>query len=209
MVVKIKTFFFKFWWLYYFLCFLLIGWIIYLLFQGLNYNNYSNSIVDFQDRIENCDCGNEDIIPIENEEDLSDSIRVIDNEGEFGCLSYTLIWNSTDDLDLHVIDVNENHIFFKHYCKGNDNEFTNTGGQLDIDLNAGEERTNNPVENVYFKCTPPKGSYRIYVNAYDKKDNEPLAFNIIVRENGVVKKQIESTISQKKENKFVLDYLYH
>ena len=209
MAVKIKTFFLNFWWLYYFFCFALIGCIIYLIFQGWNYSNYNNSIVNFHDRIKNCGCGNVDLFPIESEGDISDSIRVIDNEGEFGCLSYTLIWNSTDDLDLHVIDVNENHIYFKHYCKGNDNQFTNTGGQLDIDLNAGEERSNNPVENVYFKCTPPLGSYRVFVNAYDKKDNEPLAFNIIVRENGVLKKQIESTISQKKENKFVLDYLYH
>lgn len=208
MTDKIKKFFFQFWWLYYLLIFLLIGWIIYLLFQGANYGNYNNSLSQIRNQIDGCDCVNNQIIPIENEKDLNDSLRVIDNEGEFGCLSFTLVWNSTDDLDLHVIDVNEEHIFFKQYCKGLDNRFSNAGGQLDIDLNAGENKTDNPVENVYFKCYPPNGAYRVFINAYQKEDDSPLNFNLIVRENGTVKKQVEGTIFRNKENKFVMDYLY-
>lgn len=205
---NIKSFFYQFWWLYYLLCFFLLGGIIYLLFQSINYTNSQNSLTDIRNKIENCNCRYTEIRPIENDQNLSDSLRVIDNQGEFGCLSFTLIWNTYDDLDLHLIDVNEEHIFFERFCKGNDNQFTNAGGQLDIDLNAGGNKTENPVENVYFKCYPPNGAYRVYVNAYHKENDLPLSFNLIVRENGTVVKQIEGTINRNKENKFLMDYIY-
>ena len=134
---------------------------------------------------------------------------MIDNKGEFGCLSFTLIWNSTDDLDLDVIDAKNNHIWYKKYCKSQDNQFSSTGGQLDIDLNAEGIDTDQPVENVYFKCTPPNGIYSARVRAYEKREPNPVNIKLIVRKKGKIIKEISSTISQQNEMIELIKYNYN
>jgi hypothetical protein len=193
----IEGFFFRYWWLYYLLFFIFLGILIYSLKLDSSKVN-ERRINRLSNQLDSC----------YQEKLLNDSVRVVNNAGRFECLSFTLIWNSSDDLDLSVIDARKDLIFFKRYCKSFDNRFSSAGGQLDIDLNAGDEIADQPVENIYFKCTPPKGIYEVRIHAYKKREPMPVRFSLIVRERGQVVKEISSTISQQNELITLLNYNY-
>lgn len=125
---SINGFFYKYWGLFYLAFFFLLGLLIYSLMYNDHYNTTNERITALNRQLE--DCANSNIIQ-------DDTTRVIRNEGQFGCLSFTLVWDTSDDLDLHVIDALNNHISYENYCKGCQNKFSSAGGQLDIDLNAG------------------------------------------------------------------------
>lgn len=193
----IEQFFLRYWWLYYLLFFFLLGLLIYSL--KLNNSSLSNRRINsLNNQLDSC----------YREKLQNDSVRVVNNAGRFGCLSFTLLWNSSDDLDLRVIDARNNFIYFEKYCKSYDNRFSSAGGQLDIDLNAGDEITDQPVENIYFKCKPPNGIYEVQIHAYKKRESVPVNVRIIVRENGQVIREISSTISRQDELIKLLKYNY-
>lgn len=198
---NIKSFFYKYWWLYYILFFLLLGLLIYALIDRNNWSDTNDRINTINKRFDDCCKARNNF--------ANDSIRVIDNKGEFGCLSFTLIWNSTDDLDLDVIDAKNNHIWYKKYCKSQDNQFSSTGGQLDIDLNAEGIDTDQPVENVYFKCTPPNGTYSARVIAFEKRVTNPVNVKLVVRKKGKIIKEISKTISRQNELVELIKYSYN
>lgn len=198
---NIKSFFYKYWWLYYILFFLLLGLLIYAIICRNNWSSTNERINTINKRFEDCCKARNNFV--------NDSIRVIDNKGEFGCLSFTLIWNSTDDLDLDVIDAKNNHIWYKKYCKSLDNLFSSAGGQLDIDLNAEGIDTDQPVENVYFKFTPPNGIYIARVKAYEKREPNQVNVKLIVRKKGKIIKEISKTISRQNEMIELIKYNYN
>lgn len=186
---NIKTFFYKYWWLYYTLFFFLIGLLVYAFYIDSKKVNIEQRISNLTKQLNDC----------KNRKAVRDSIRVIDNKGEFGCLTFTLIWNNTDDLDILVKDANNNIICFDKYCKTKDNKFTSAGGQLDIDKNVEGRINNEPIENIYFKCTPPTGIYRSKIHLYEKRDARPTKFKLIIRKNGIVVKEIYNKLSKKNE----------
>jgi hypothetical protein len=198
---NIKSFFYKYWWLYYLLFFFLLGLLIYALIYSNNWNEAKNRITIIDQRLEDCCKARQAYV--------NDSIRVVENKGEFGCLSFTLVWNSSDDLDLEVLDAKNNYIFFKKYCKSFDNEFSSAGGQLDIDLNAENVDTDQPVENVFFKCTPPNGIYSARVRVYEKRDPNPTNIKLIVRRNATIIKEITTRVKDNKELVELIKYNFN
>lgn len=94
-------------------------------------------------------------------------------------IRFSLEWFNTDDLDLHVIEPNNNHIFF------NKRVSSTTGGFLDIDMNA-FTYVKDPVENIVWenknKLIP--GKYKVFVNNYRKRENIDFGFNIEFEYNG-------------------------
>jgi uncharacterized protein YfaP (DUF2135 family) len=52
-----------------------------------------------------------------------------------------------NDLDLHVVEPSGEEISFSHRKSA-------SGGELDVDMNAGSQRNDKPVENIYW----PKGN---------------------------------------------------
>jgi hypothetical protein len=72
----------------------------------------------------------------------------------------SLIWNNTDDLDLHVMTPHGDHICFmqKRACRH--------GGFLDVDMNVSGETT-SPVENTRWAAgRAPFGTFDVVVNNY-------------------------------------------
>lgn len=78
----------------------------------------------------------------------------------------SLLWNNTNDLDIHIEDPCGHHIFFGSHCKRNGHSPAQCGGFLDVDMNVQGE-TLKPVENIRWpRGKAPKGHYKIYVQNY-------------------------------------------
>lgn len=86
----------------------------------------------------------------------------------------SLAWFDRDDLDIHVYEPNENHIFFG-----------NKGGKLDVDMNAGGRCSDEPVENVSW-VNPKDGVHRVAVHNYCRRTSSPGGFVIEVENHGQV-----------------------
>lgn len=92
-----------------------------------------------------------------------------------GDIQVTLRWASSDDLDLAVTDPNGDVVTFF-------NPSVASGGQLDVDANAGcGEITQTPIENIFWlPGEADRGEYSIAVNLYQRcgSSSEPIPFNL-------------------------------
>jgi hypothetical protein len=77
-----------------------------------------------------------------------------------GSMQVTLEWESSADLDLHVIEPDGNELYYSNTGP------SASGGQLDVDSNVGCD-PDGSVENVFYNSAPPSGSYTIEVVGYD------------------------------------------
>lgn len=110
--------------------------------------------------------------------DVADSIkeRVKQAGGNVtGDLCCRLSWSNYDDLDLHMVEPGGGHIAYH-----NKYSHAGTGGQLDVDMNAGNGTTRTPVENIFYpsKGKMIEGEYRLYVNNYQKRENVDVGFEV-------------------------------
>lgn len=99
-------------------------------------------------------------------------------------LRVSLSWFNFDDLDLHIkepagrgINGARDHIWFA-------NKRGWTGGELDVDMNAGGPRSREAVENVVWSAQVPNGAYRIEVNNYTQRETSDVGFVIEVENGG-------------------------
>jgi len=92
-----------------------------------------------------------------------------------GVIQSTLRWSTTDDLDLEITDPSGQRVFFQ-------NKRVPSGGQLDVDSNAGcQDTISNPVENIFWPTTgAPPGNYVAKVNLYQRCGTRtgPIAFRL-------------------------------
>lgn len=100
-------------------------------------------------------------------------------EGE---LRISLSWFNYDDLDLHVVEPGGNTIYFRNKLSAL------TGGNLDVDMNAGSGSTRKAVENVIFpnKNRILEGTYKIRVNNYAKREFIDAGFEVEVECQGQI-----------------------
>jgi hypothetical protein len=109
-------------------------------------------------------------------------------------LRTSLSWFNYDDLDIHVIEPNGNHV---HYG--------NKGNKLDVDMNVGSNTSRDAVENVSWTA-PATGNYQVYINNFTKRETIDVGFIVEMECNGTV-----STFSYKKPvsgNQKVMDFTY-
>jgi hypothetical protein len=94
----------------------------------------------------------------------------------------SLIWNTFDDLDLHVITPAGEHIYFS-------SKRSRCGGELDVDRNAGGRETRKPVENIrWAKGTAKPGRYQVFVRnfAYHDDSRGDVPFKVELDIDGVI-----------------------
>jgi hypothetical protein len=92
-----------------------------------------------------------------------------------GQLRISLAWSNYDDLDLHLIEPSGEHISFR-------NKRSVSGGQLDVDMNAGSGQTRDPVENIYYgyNRSLPEGVYQCHVEQYCQRERVDVGFSVEV-----------------------------
>jgi IPT/TIG domain len=96
-----------------------------------------------------------------------------------GDVQITLVWDDTNDLDLHVIDPSGEEIFYNHTMAA-------SGGRLDVDANAGcGSTTSSPRENIFWPTgQAPNGTYTVRVVFFeactDPAVSSPFTVNAIV-----------------------------
>lgn len=117
--------------------------------------------------------------------------RLAREGGRIGDVTVSLIWNDESDLDLWVHLPSGEKIMYS-------NKKSKCGAaELDIDMNAGQAKSKEPVENVYVGdaergLSAPHGKYKVEVNNYSYHSSEGLpaprdiAFRVQLRMNGDV-----------------------
>lgn len=97
-----------------------------------------------------------------------------------GDIQVSLSWNNVNDLDLHCIDPYGAHLFYSM-------KNVPSGGNLDVDQNSGQQRTSEPVENLFWPLgIAPNGDYRIFVQYYGNHGgHDPTPYRVEVNVKGV------------------------
>jgi hypothetical protein len=112
----------------------------------------------------------------------------------------SLLWNTRDDLDLHVVTPAGEEIYYG-------NKRSRCGGCLDIDRNVHGEDP-KPVENTrWARGTAPTGRYRVFVQnyRYHEQQHNPITFRVEMDINGVIR-QYSGVISAKHETGAASDH---
>lgn len=119
-----------------------------------------------------------------------------------GDVQVTLRWDSTADLDLHVLDPYGEELWYDHKSSA-------SGGILDVDANAAcFSQMANPVENVYWPTGgAPTGEYSVGV-VYFANCGEvgPTDFEVIVRLQGSVYGRYPGSVSQKGDSLLITTF---
>lgn len=98
-----------------------------------------------------------------------------------GDIQVTLRWEGSADLDLAVTDPNGDTAYFS-------SPSTPSGGQLDVDSNAGCTTSfRSPIENIFWDSgNNPEGVYTATVSLYSRcsEGREPIPFELYISVNG-------------------------
>lgn len=117
--------------------------------------------------------------------ELTDSIkeRVKQAGGNVtGDFRASLSWHNYDDLDLHLVEPDRTHIYYGSKIS------PRTGGNLDVDMNAGGPRTRTPVENIAYPSwnRMKTGTYRLYVNQFNARETTDVGLEVELEFQGTV-----------------------
>jgi len=109
-----------------------------------------------------------------------------------GTIEIALSWEDTNDLDLHVIDPNGDRVWFS-------NKVSRSGGELDVDRNAGcNNVTNTPIEHiVWTSASPPEGTYKVCVHHFQTCGVfKPTPYRLEMKVGNAEPRVLEGTVSQ-------------
>jgi hypothetical protein len=119
-----------------------------------------------------------------------------------GDVQVTLRWSEPADLDLHVIDPYGEEIWYDYRTSG-------SGGELDVDANAGcNSVLEQPVENVFWPYGgAPGGNYQVYVVYYkDCGSSGPVNYQVTVKQDNQVVDVKTGTASAAGESQLVTGF---
>lgn len=139
--------------------------------------------------------------------DLADSIkeRVKQAGGNVtGDFRASLAWFNHDDLDLHLKEPNGFEIYYGRKLD------SITGGNLDVDMNAGYGYSRTPVENITFPRREgmKEGKYSLFVHQFTKRETKDVGFELEVEFNGEVYSFSYPEAVPDKKNVVVFDFTY-
>lgn len=101
---------------------------------------------------------------------IKDKVKRAGGQVEDVAMRVSLAWSNFDDLDLHLLLPDGDHVYFaqKGGCTGR--------AVLDVDMNAGGGQTREPVENVRWRTQPQDGHHRVVVHNYARRESIDVGF---------------------------------
>lgn len=110
---------------------------------------------------------------------IKDRVREVGGKVD-GVLRCSLSWFNQDDLDIHCMEPNGNHIYFGK-------PGSSTSGTLDVDMNAGTI-TPKPVENIIWTDASKmrSGEYVLSINNYSRRGNGEEGFDVEIECQGTI-----------------------
>lgn len=101
-----------------------------------------------------------------------------------GFMRCSLHWFNFDDLDVHVTEPNGNEIYY-----GKKHSY-NTGGTLDVDMNAGGGISRDAVENIVWtdRSKLASGRYTVFVHQFNKRESIDVGFEFEIEIDGELHK---------------------
>jgi len=98
-----------------------------------------------------------------------------------GVLRCSLSWENKDDLDIHCIEPNGNHICYRMKSS------PYTSGQLDVDMNISNP-VKGAVENITWadKNKMGEGNYQIMVHNFTQREKTDVGFTVEIEYDGVI-----------------------
>jgi hypothetical protein len=117
-----------------------------------------------------------------------------------GDVQISLGWKNVNDLDLHCTDPSGETIYYGH-------KKAQSGGELDVDMNATEPRSRTPVENIYWPVGgAPLGKYRVYVKYFaNHGDSDPSEYVVSIK-NGNSRQEFTGAISRNDDKKLIQEF---
>ncbi len=106
--------------------------------------------------------------------EMLDFVHRLERAGaKTGDVQISLIWDNFNDLDLHVFTPRGEVIFFGH-------RKSRCRGELDVDMNAGQGTTREPVENIFWgKGKAPLGKFKVAVHHFrNHGDPDPTPYEL-------------------------------
>lgn len=123
--------------------------------------------------------------------------RLAEQRAKTGEVTVSLFWDNGSDLDLSLVCPSGSSIAF--------NARNACGGELDVDMNFLDRRSDKPVENINFqdgKAQP--GRYRVVVNNRDGSSGS-VPFRILIKIKGT-SREVTGTVSQSDGGKSVTEF---
>ena len=126
------------------------------------------------------------------------NVRREATNAQTGDLTFSLIWNSQDDLDIHVICPSGSEIWFR--------QTTACNGYLDVDSNSSTgDLTPSPIENIYF-INPVRGTYRVKVRYFKPRTRvQARPFQLQITDSGASQTLNGSVSTQQRE--WIINYI--
>jgi len=103
---------------------------------------------------------------------IKDKVKRAGGRVENVAMRVSLAWYNTDDLDLHVIEPNGNHIYFG-----------NKSDRLDVDMNVAH-LVRDPVENVWWVRPPAAGVYGVFVHQFTRRESVDVGLTVEIEGDG-------------------------
>jgi hypothetical protein len=121
-----------------------------------------------------------------------------------GDLRCSLAWYNYDDLDLHMVEPDREHISY------NNKRARRGGGQLDVDMNAGSGSTRNAVENVTYpsRSKMKEGKYKLFVNNFCKRESCDVGFEVEIEFDGMIHKFAYEKAVPNQKNVTVAEFMF-
>ena len=113
-----------------------------------------------------------------------------------GTITVSMLWNTADDADLHVVTPGGEEIYYGNPRAG--------GGELDVDMQVSSV-VDDPVENIYFQ-DPERGTYNVIVENYS--DRTPDEDSLVLIRVSVRGKAREYRVILNEYRKFVCSFTY-
>lgn len=126
-----------------------------------------------------------------NFDDACDGTFVYIGPGQTGALAFRVRWQGPQDVDLYVREPNGEVIYYG-------NSTSSTGGQLDVDANAGCSGPDpDPTENIFWpEGMAPAGTYQFWADLWSPCGaSETPAVTLYVIRAGVIDRTINTSIS--------------